>query len=71
MLCATSITNLIVKLAIQKALKELEESGDIVVTTTIESSVVEKLFTAVQDISPNMLETNEFGGIMNAANATW
>ncbi|PSF09257.1 hypothetical protein C7H09_07950 [Marinobacter fuscus] len=59
----------IVKEAIVRTLKELEESGDLVVVSPIENAVTNKLFEAVQEVSPNLLSAAELGGIINALNA--
>ncbi|WP_440904793.1 hypothetical protein ACMZOO_00780 [Catenovulum sp. SX2] len=52
-----------------KAIKDLEESGDIVVVNPIENAVANKLHEVVQEVSPNMLSSQELGGIINALNA--
>lgn len=62
---------LAVEQAIIQALKELEESGDIVVTTTIPSQVASKINKAVQAVSPNLLTQEEFSAVKNAVNVTW
>ena len=59
----------IVKEAIVRTIKELEESGDLVVVNPIENAVANKLFEAVQEVSPNLLSSAELGGIINALNA--
>ena len=59
----------IVKEAIVRTIKELEESGDLVVVNPIENAVANKLFEAVQEVSPNLLSAAELGGIINALNA--
>ncbi len=59
----------VVKDALIKTIKELEESGDIVVVNPIESAVVNKFFEAIQEVSPNMLSPSELAGIINALNA--
>jgi hypothetical protein len=59
----------VVKVELIKAIKELEESGDIVVVNPIENAVADKLFNTVQNVSPNMLSNIELGGIINALNA--
>ena len=60
----------VVKNAIKEAIRELEKSDDIVITTSIENAVVNKLFEAVQKVSPNMFSTQELGGILSAINVT-
>jgi hypothetical protein len=52
-----------------RAVKELDESGDIVVVNPIENAVAIKLFKKIQEVSPNMLTASELGGIINALNA--
>ncbi|QEW06600.1 hypothetical protein [Nitrincola iocasae] len=59
----------IVKEAIARTIKELEESGDLVVVNPIENAVVNKLFDAVQAVSPNLLSAAELSGIISALNA--
>lgn len=59
----------VVKAELIKAIKELEESGDIVVVNPIENAVADKLFNTVQDVSPNMLSNIELKGIINALSA--
>ncbi|WP_065204185.1 aspartate-semialdehyde dehydrogenase [Shewanella woodyi] len=59
----------VVKEVLVKALKELEESGDIVVVNTIENAIANKLHEVVKEVSPNMLTAQELGGIINALNA--
>ncbi len=59
----------VVKEVIIKAIKELEEAGDIVVVNPIENAIANKLFSVVQEVSPNMLTASELGGIINALNA--
>ena len=60
----------VVKNALKEAIRELEKSDDIVITTSIENVVVNKLFEAVQNVSPNMLTAQELGGILSAINVT-
>ena len=62
--------NSIVKEVIEKTIQELEKSGDIVITTSIQNRISQKLFNAVQEVSPNMLTPQELGGILNAINTT-
>ncbi|WP_428243254.1 hypothetical protein [Gynuella sp.] len=62
---------LVVEQAIVQALNELEESGDIVVATTMRSQVASKINRAVQAVSPNLLTQEEFSAIKNAVNVTW
>ena len=59
----------VVKEVLIKAIKELEESGDIVVVNPIENAVANKLYGVVQEVSPNMLTARELGGIVSALNA--
>jgi len=59
----------IVKEALIKAIKELEDAGDIVVVNPSLNAVANKLFQAVQEVSPNLLSPAELGGIINALNA--
>jgi hypothetical protein len=59
----------VVKQVLIKAIKELEETGDIVIVNPIENAVVNKLYSVVQEVSPNMLTAQELGGILNALNA--
>lgn len=59
----------VVKDVLIKTIKELEESGDIVVVNPIENAVTNRLYTAVQEVSPNLLAASELGGIINALNA--
>ena len=59
----------VIKEVLIKAIKELEESGDIVVVSPTEHVAVKKLYAAIQNVSPNMLATLELGGIINALNA--
>ena len=61
----------IIKEAIAEALKELEESGDIVISTTVPNDVVNNIAAAVQEISPNLLSAEEYSAIISAANLTW
>ena len=60
------MTESVVKEVLGKAIKELEEAGDIIIVTPIKDAVVNKLFTAVQEVSPYMLTPQELGGIINA-----
>ena len=59
----------VLKVELIKAIKELEESGDIVVVNPIENAVADRLFNTVQDVSPNMLSNVELKGIINALRA--
>jgi len=59
----------IVKEVLIKAVKELEESGDIVVVNLVENAIANKLYSVVQEVSPNFLTAQELGGIINALNA--
>ncbi len=59
----------VVKQAIADTLNEMIESQDIMITASTENIVLEKLFNAVQSVSPNMLSSKELGGIKNALNA--
>lgn len=59
----------IVRETIARKIKELEESGDLVVVNPIENAVANKLFDAVQEVSPNLLSAAELSGIINALNA--
>jgi hypothetical protein len=59
----------VVKIELIKVIKELEESGDIVVVNPIENAVADKIFNTVKNVSPNMLSENELRGIVNALNA--
>jgi len=59
----------IVKEVLINTINELEEAGDIVVVNPTENAVANKLFRAVQEVSPNMLSAAELGGIINALNA--
>ena len=59
----------VVKEVLVKAVKELEEAGDIVVVNPVDDAVAKKLFQAVQEVSPNLLSAPELGGIINALNA--
>jgi hypothetical protein len=59
----------VVKEVLAKAIRELEESGDLVVVNPIEGAVANKLFNTVQQVSPNLLSASELGGIINALNA--
>ena len=43
----------VVKVELIKAIKELEEPGDIVVVYPIENAVADKLFNTDQNVSPN------------------
>ncbi len=61
----------VLKEAIVGALRELEQSGDIVISTSIPNDVVKKLMEAVQSVSPNLLSADEYSAIINAANLTW
>jgi hypothetical protein len=63
------MTNSVVKEAIAQALIELIEDQDILITCTTENLVLEKLFSAVQSVSPNMLSSAELTGIISAVNA--
>jgi hypothetical protein len=63
------MSEFIVKEILIKAVKELEEAGDIVVVNPAEDAVAKKLFQAVQEVSPNLLSATELGGIINALNA--
>lgn len=55
----------VVKDVLIKAVKELEDAGDIVVVNPLEDAVANKLFATVQDVSPNMLSASELGGLMH------
>ncbi|MDN3617225.1 hypothetical protein ACFFUS_20425 [Vibrio gallaecicus] len=59
----------VVKEALLKALRELENSDEIVVVHPSISAVADKLSLAVQEVSPNELTVKELGGIINALNA--
>ncbi len=59
----------IVQEVLIKAVKELEEVGDIVVVNPSEDAVAKKLFQAVKEVSPNLLSAYELGGIINVLNA--
>lgn len=59
----------IVQEVLIKAVKELEEVGDIVVVNPSEDAVAKKLFQTVKEVSPNLLSAYELGGIINALNA--
>jgi hypothetical protein len=59
----------IVKEVLISTIKELEETGDIVVVNPAENAVANRLFSAVQEVSPNILSPAELGGIINALNA--
>ena len=59
----------VVRQAIANVLNEMVESQDIMLTTSTEDIVLEKIFNAVQSVSPNMLSAKELGGIINALNA--
>lgn len=59
----------LVKEALIKAIQELEDEGDIVVVNPSENAIANKLFQAVQEVSPNLLSPAELGGIINALNA--
>ena len=59
----------VVKEVLIKAVKELEDAGDIVVVNPAEDAVAKKLFQVVQEVSPNLLSATELGGIINALNA--
>lgn len=63
------MNNTVVKEVLVKAINELEEAGDIVVVNPVEAAVANRLYTLIQDVSPNMLTTQELGGIINALNA--
>ena len=58
----------VVKEAIAQSLSDLIENQDILITTSTENIVLEKIFNAVQAVSPNMLSEKELGGIINALN---
>ncbi len=59
----------VVKKVLIKAIKELEESGDIVVVNPVQDAVANKLLEVVQEVSPNLLTAQELGGILSALNA--
>ena len=59
----------VIKEVLIKAVKELEDAGDIVVVNPVEDAVAEKLFQVMQEVSPNLLSVSELGGIINALNA--
>ena len=58
----------VVKEAIAQSLSDLIENQDILITSSTENIVLEKIFNAVQSVSPNMLSEKELGGIINALN---
>ena len=58
----------VVKEAIAQSLSDLIENQDILITTSTENIVLEKIFNAVQAVNPNMLSEKELGGIINALN---
>ncbi|RBP47025.1 hypothetical protein [Arenicella xantha] len=62
------MTNSVVKEAIAQALSELIKDQDILITSSIENVALEKIFSAVEEVSPNMLSARELGGIVNALN---
>ncbi|MEZ7206983.1 hypothetical protein [Pseudoalteromonas sp. DY56-GL79] len=59
----------VVKEVLIKAIKELEEAGDLVVVNPVENAIANKLYSVVQEVSPNMLTAPELGGIINTLNA--
>ena len=59
----------VVKEAIAETLAELIKDQEILITSSVKSIALEKLFFAVQSVSPNMLSSKELGGIINALNA--
>ena len=59
----------IVKETIQRIVKELEDTGDLVVLNEAGNIVVERLYSALQEVSPNFLSPQELGGIINTLNA--
>ncbi|WKE64029.1 hypothetical protein PVT67_09985 [Gallaecimonas kandeliae] len=59
----------VLKEVLVKAIKELEDTGDIVVVNPIENAVANKLYAVMQEVSPNMLTSQELSGIINALNA--
>ena len=68
-LCVLDMNNSVVKQVLAQAISELVDNQDILITTSTENIVLEKLFNAVQSVSPNLLSPNELGGIINALNA--
>jgi len=65
------MSELILNEVILETLKELEESGDIVISTTVPGDVVDKLAQAIQEVSPNLLSVEEYSSLISAANLTW
>lgn len=59
--------NPIVQEAILSALQALEQQGDIVITTSTPSQVMNRIFDAVQAVSPNLLNAAEYSAIISAA----
>lgn len=64
------MSNFILKEVILETIRELEESGDIVISTTVPSEIINKLDKAIQEVSPNLLSTEEYSALINAANLT-
>jgi hypothetical protein len=57
--------------AIEKAIRELEVSGDLIITTTIPSKIVESIANAVYEVSPHLLSATEYNAIIAAASLSW
>ena len=57
-----------IKLKIGEALKNLEESGDIVITTAIPNAVVNKLVEALGSDTQSLLNDDEFRAVLNSLN---
>ncbi|WP_286266997.1 hypothetical protein [Thalassotalea atypica] len=53
-----------------ESLKELEADGDIVISTTTPSTVIDKLVHAVTKVYPTTLTKDELAAIKNSVNVT-
>jgi hypothetical protein len=58
-----------IKSVLINIIKELEISGDIIVVNPTEDFLADKIFSAVQKYSANMVSSDELSGIINAVNA--
>lgn len=57
-----------IKLKVSEALKILEQSGDIVITTATPNAVVDKFVEALGSSAQSLLNDDEFRAVLNSLN---